>query len=397
MPRDVSDFRERLGNSAASLDAHHLLHELQLHESELEQQNQELREMQQQLSVARDRYRDLYEGAPVGYMTLDSEGRVAECNLMADELLTRGTRQLAGRPLSGFVARHEADRWHIFRRRAAACQGPQRIVLTMQPKGGDSFQGQLDCLVVTAPPERAGLRVTLTDVSPRQQVDDSRAAAQVALAAQEAARRRVSRELHDDLGQRLSAVKMALAGISRHMPSDKPLDDVQGALDEAVDIVRRMAAELRPLMLDDLGISACVEWLAKEYSRRFGLDVKLSLAMVEPDLDERTALTVFRALERVLIHVFEQTGVVALQISLHDGAGGLVLDVRWDMVGGTEPARMRRAPRQGLQAHSEFKQGAALLGYQVEFVPGPADAQRIIIRFPSPSASVDPGGWALER
>jgi len=85
-----------------------LLHELQVHQIELEMQNQELREMQQQLEESRDRYADLYDFAPVGYLTLDEDGRVLEANLTAAALFGRERANLIGKPFISWLAPGES-------------------------------------------------------------------------------------------------------------------------------------------------------------------------------------------------------------------------------------------------------------------------------------------------
>ena len=368
---------------ASAPDAAALLNELQARRQELEQQGLELCRLQQQLAQANDRYRELFEQAPVGYLTLDVQGRIVECNLMAQQLLQCGGSSLLGRPLSAVLGAHDVDRWHGFRRQLAGGDGPRRIDLAFQRRDGGSCHGQLECLSVPVPLEPAWLRVTLTDGVPRREADASRAAALRAMASHETARQRVSRELHDDLGQRLSAVKMALSGVAGHAQADLRLAEVQQALDEAVDQVRCMAAELRPPMLDDLGIVASIEWLARETRRRSGLDVRLKLSPVEPDLDGRTALTVYRVLERVLLHVAEHAAARDLRVGLAERSGGLVLEVRWRVGrrGFTGPGAAGAGTLS--QKQRELMQGADLLGYRVQFMPGAGGAHGIVVAFPA--------------
>lgn len=97
-------------------DVQHLVHELQVHQIELEMQNDELRRAQAELAAMRDRYRDsyvdLYEFAPVGHLTLDSHSRIVEANLRASTLLGMNRNELVGRPLAQFVAPDDADTFH---------------------------------------------------------------------------------------------------------------------------------------------------------------------------------------------------------------------------------------------------------------------------------------------
>jgi PAS domain S-box-containing protein len=109
-------------------DVSKLLYELQVHQMELEIQNEELRQAQIELAHARDSYSDLYEFAPVGYLTLDRRGVIQKANLMAATMLDVERIQLVGRKFSDFVSDESQDVWHLHRRevfaepRTAACE-----------------------------------------------------------------------------------------------------------------------------------------------------------------------------------------------------------------------------------------------------------------------------------
>jgi PAS domain S-box-containing protein len=94
-------------------DVQHLVHELQVHQIELEMQNDELRRAQLELEAARDRYVDLYDFSPAGYLTLDTHGKIVEANLRAGTLLGVNRNKLIGQPLARFVAAEDES---IFRR-----------------------------------------------------------------------------------------------------------------------------------------------------------------------------------------------------------------------------------------------------------------------------------------
>ena len=115
---------ERAGGMPENLEvlspevARRALHELRVHQIELEMQNEELRQTQEELEASRARYFDLYDLAPVGYFTLSEQGLILEANLTAAKLLgvTRGT--LVKQPLSHFVLREDQDIYYLHRRRS---------------------------------------------------------------------------------------------------------------------------------------------------------------------------------------------------------------------------------------------------------------------------------------
>jgi len=94
-----------------------LVHELQVHQIELQLQNEELREAQSELARQHDRYRDLYDFAPVCYLTIDAQGVIVEANLTAATTLSENRKQLLGHQLSEFLPGDSQDTWHILRRK----------------------------------------------------------------------------------------------------------------------------------------------------------------------------------------------------------------------------------------------------------------------------------------
>jgi two-component system CheB/CheR fusion protein len=141
-----------------------LLHELQVHQIELEMQNEELRRNQLQLEQAHDRHVDLYDFAPVGYVTLDENGVVTDANLTAAGLLGRDRKSLVGRPFVSVVRGTDADGWHRFIRTLARTRevATCRLALT---RGDGAFDALLACEQREGWPTGARVRVVLTDVT----------------------------------------------------------------------------------------------------------------------------------------------------------------------------------------------------------------------------------------
>jgi PAS domain S-box-containing protein len=144
-----------------------LLHELLVHKIELEMQNEELRRAQLSLEDARDRYLDLYEFAPVGYITLNREGFISESNLTGAALLGVNRINLINRPFSKFVAPQDRDRWHcLFQSIMELAAGEkQAFTLEMSRDDGSVCSGFLDCLRRESSDAPPVLRVALTDIS----------------------------------------------------------------------------------------------------------------------------------------------------------------------------------------------------------------------------------------
>lgn len=289
--------------SAQTLSRQALVHELQVHQVELEQQNEELRAAQRDLALARDRYVDLFDFAPVGYLTLDWQGCIAEANLTVAAELGVARDELLGRPLLRFIVPADGERWQRLQAVALRRDDPKRIELRLRRNDGREFHAQLDCLRVPGPAAKAAqLRVTITDVSQRKLAETNRRIAISGSLAREAERRRVAHGLHEDLGQRLIALKIALADMvppAAAASMRAAADSMAAQLDEAVAAVRRMSSELHPLILENLGLTAALDWLVRDVAARRGLVVEQHL---DDDIlvDEATAIATYRLAETVL-------------------------------------------------------------------------------------------------
>ena len=152
-----------------------LLHELRIHQEELQLQNEELRHAQQVAEAERDRYAELYDSVPVGCLTVDSQGGIREANRSAQLLLTGSAHDIAGLKVGDLVVAEDRDAFFVFMRRLFRSehrQGEFRI----QRFGEAAWVAQLQAHVVTSGPEAGELcRLVLSDVSARHQAEALRA------------------------------------------------------------------------------------------------------------------------------------------------------------------------------------------------------------------------------
>jgi diguanylate cyclase (GGDEF)-like protein/PAS domain S-box-containing protein len=150
-----------------SIPADALLHELQVHQIELEMQNENLRQSQSELEKSRDRYIDFYDFAPVGYITLDAYGSISEINLTGASLLGVERNTLLSQRLTAYVTAEYYERWRKHFIKMLASDEKQVCELELQRKGGSRFFARLDCLRLSKTSEPPLLRIVLTDISER--------------------------------------------------------------------------------------------------------------------------------------------------------------------------------------------------------------------------------------
>ena len=162
----------------------------------------------------------------------------------------------------------------------------------------------------------------------RQELRDLTARLQ---AVREEERTYIAREVHDELGQALTGLKLDLAWLKSRV-ADRPtlaerVQSVIVRIDGAMDSVRRIATDLRPSVLDDLGLVAAVEWQAQEFERSTGMTVGLEVQATHSVLDDICATTVFRILQETLTNVARHAHATRVQISLLVSADTLDLEV----------------------------------------------------------------------
>ena len=149
-----------------------LVHELQVHQIELEMQNDELRRTQLELEAVRDRYVDLYDFSPVGHLTLDTHGTIVEANLRAGTLLGFNRNKLIGQPIAGCIAAGKEDMFHRYCQKVLKTGTRQICEVSLRLEAGVSRWIQFEGLAVQdAPGPITHWRTALMDVSDRKRAE----------------------------------------------------------------------------------------------------------------------------------------------------------------------------------------------------------------------------------
>jgi two-component system sensor histidine kinase UhpB len=153
-----------------------------------------------------------------------------------------------------------------------------------------------------------------------------------ALAAQESERSRIARGLHDEVGQVLTAVLLELDALAPSLPDDRQgeLKETKTTVRRALEEVRRIARELRPEMLEELGLVSALTELSSAFSRRAGLRVERDFDPALPPLSGEAELAVYRVAQESLTNVARHAGAKTALMRLERGPGSVVLTVRDD-------------------------------------------------------------------
>jgi PAS domain S-box-containing protein len=196
-------------------------------------------------------------------------------------------------------------------------------------------------------------------------------------------RKRISREVHDELGQTLTAIKMDLAWFVRNLPAEQEVlrEKMKSTLqlvDETVQSVRRIAAELRPGVLDDLGLAAAIEWQVQEFQARTGITIHVRMPPEDIALDPNCAVTLFRIFQEVLRNIAQHAQATQVHVRLMRSNGTVMLETRDNGKGISE--RQISSPQSlGLLG---MKERVLLLGGQFEIHGEEGKGTTVVVQIP---------------
>ncbi len=143
----------------------------------------------------------------------------------------------------------------------------------------------------------------------------------------------VAREIHDELGQTLTALKMDLSILGKRMPEDKSsllkkIESMTELIDTTIQTVKRISAELRPGLLDDLGLFAAIDWLGEEFQNRTGIKCSISIDSEEMLLSQDRSTAIFRILQEALTNVARHARATQVRIRVKKKENHLMLHVK---------------------------------------------------------------------
>jgi signal transduction histidine kinase len=181
------------------------------------------------------------------------------------------------------------------------------------------------------PREIARLTRSLSEIVDRRSESERKmkALSDRLLVIQEHERTRIARELHDDLGQSLTALKMDVLGIIEKSSPSPIRDRIVQTLDSVVGAVQRISSELRPSILDDLGLVAAIESEAELFTQRTGIECELSLATFSA-IDGVIATAIYRIVQEALTNVARHSNASRVELRLRERSDELLLEVRDD-------------------------------------------------------------------
>jgi PAS domain S-box-containing protein len=358
------------------------------------------------LRESEERHRLMVQGAPdCAFLLLDAEGRIGDVGmqpLRPDGAGVLGpATDLQGQPFAALFTAEDAAAGHAQRLLAQAAGETRRAEGEgwCQRSDGTRFWAQWVVSALSGEAQAAdgtprGYHVQLRDVSARRRLQDELRAtrreveslAMAAEAAREREKRRIARELHDELGQVLTVqqleVDMLGAEAAARAPELAPrIEALRGRIEDALTVTRRISGDLRPLVLDDLGLVAALEWLLGQARARMGIEGQLELQGEPQQLSDEVATTVFRIAQECVTNVLRHAGARHVHIALEIGEQQVRLAVSDDGRGID-----RRALRRGLGLRG-IEERTRLLGGRFAIGEAAGGGTRVEVRLPCAAAA----------
>ena len=213
------------------------------------------------------------------------------------------------------------------------------------------------------------------------------ALSQALIEVQENERRAIALELHDELGQILSAVKLSLDTIL-HMTdsaSDEPVNRIKAMLDDLISRVRRMSLQLRPSMLDDMGLLPALQWLFNNYTTQNGAVLSFEQAGVDRRFSPKVEITTYRIIQEALTNVTRHAGNRQVDIFIYADEHILNLKIRDYGVGFDPVVSLSRGLSSGL---SGMRERARMLGGEMTIESAPGKGTQLSVKLPVAPPSV---------
>jgi PAS domain S-box-containing protein len=346
------------------------------------------------LSDSERRYRVLFESAGDAIFLMRDD-RFTDCNQKALDMFGCARHQLVGQTPYAFSPPKQGDgadsREAALARIGGALEGEiLQYEWRHQRADGTPFETEvtLSRLEIAREPHLLAMVRDITDRKRAQ--DEARLAFEQlrALAAhlesiREEERKRVARDIHDQLGQALTALKIDLTGLLRDLPPDPgcqaKADSILRLSSETIHSVRRIASELRPGVLDDLGLVAAVEWASEEFQSRTGTACSLELPAEDLHADPAHATALFRILQETLTNVARHAGATRVDVSLTRSNADLILEVHDNGVG-IPVEKLSQGQSLGILG---MRERATLLGGDLFIRGAPGGGTLVRVRIPA--------------
>jgi signal transduction histidine kinase len=413
------------GPDRTDADTLRLVHELQVHQIELEMQNSELHRARLEIETSLDKYTELYDFAPVGYFSIDQQGIIQEVNLMGASMLGAVRARLLQQRLQAFVAPTSRPIIDAFLKTVFAKPGKQACEALLLTATDVPFWADLQGVSAATPnDQRRWCRLAISDIAALKRGQEAlrsvealaaanleankeiarRRAAEALLKeseqtqrglliesqvlqaqlrhlthqillAQEAERKQISRQLHDEIAQILTGINVHLSTLNETALIKPPelkerIEKTRQLVSQSIEIVHRFARNLRPTLLDDLGLIPALRSFIKELAERKGPRIHFTAYAGVEALDISLRTVLYRVTQEALTNVVRHAHARNATVRIVKISGAARLEICDD--GQSFPSERLLASKTGRLGLLGMRERVEMVGgrFTIESAPG---------------------------
>ena len=346
------------------------------------------------LRQSEKRYRTLVDTLNEGLGVQDENGRWVYVNDRLCEMLGYSKEEMIGRPLSSFLS--EADQV-VYQKQVARRRGGEIGIYELSWLKKD--QEAIFTLVSPKPifDERGqfkGSFAVVTDITQRKQAEEAlresekqlRVLSSQLLTAQETERKRISRELHDELGQSLTVMKLRLSYIEKKLSEHQvelkeECESGVRFVDQIIENVRRLSRDLSPTILDDFGLSAALRWMINNFAKSYAIKVLLNMTDIDSLVPSVSHVVVYRTVQEALTNIGKHSRARNVSVDIHQESGVVLFCIEDDGVGFDETAPARNPEESGMGL-ATMKGRAQMVGGTLQIRAREGKGTKIILSIP---------------
>ena len=358
----------------------------------LKRPGRRFRSTENALRVSELRYRRLFETARDGILILDAEsGEIDDVNPFLTDMLGYSREQLVGNKIWEINPFKKVESSKATFRELQRKPYVRRDDLPLETQDGRLIHVEFVGSVYQVNGNRV-VQCNIRDVTKRRQAEkklqDYSHKLQVLshrlVEVQETERRNISRELHDEIGQALTVIQLNLQALlhSSHVEDRLRLQESLGEVDRVLEQVRDLALNLRPSILDDLGLETALSWFITRQASLIGLRAQFHSDPLKQRLDLVIETECFRVAQEAVTNILRHARAKTMKVELRKEAGRLHLRVRDDGIGFDVKVVREKAVRGASLGLLSMEERAALAGGGLEFKSAPGNGTEVHAWFP---------------
>jgi len=350
---------------------------------------QEERLMAEQLRISEKNYRDLFESAEEAIWVQDLDGEITMANEACVKLTGYPREELIGTNVKEFLSGEALERAREVGRRllrGEALDHPYEQQMTRED--GSEVRIRLSVSLITSEGQPKAYQLVARDITEDKRMEENlRFYLHQVTKAQEEERKRIARELHDETAQELVALSRqldSLTSMSGEVPEldIKLLEGIRAQVDKTLEGVRRFSQDLRPSVIDDLGLLPALDWLVSDLEERF--DIAIGMAVLGPEhrFSPEVELVLFRIAQEALRNVWRHSGASRAWVTVEFGDDKTTLSVTDNGKGFEVPRSMADLASVGKLGLAGMEERARLVGGKLTLESEPGKSTTVTVEVP---------------